>query len=238
MILKALLGFCAATCRLFGRGDVAARPTLQFLVPSLLALVLALPAHAAEQFTVADIRVQGLQRVSAGTVFNLLNVNVGDTIDEIDGRSIIRSLFQAGYFSDISIGRDGNILIITVVERPAIDSIELEGNKSIESEALLAGLRDGGLAEGEIFRRSTLERVDLELERAFRAADPGPVARRGVNRRPGVTEEHGQLREARHVRHAIGGPAAARAAQFRRIEIPVVKPGAALGARIVKAARL
>lgn len=169
MILKALLGFRAATCCLFGRGDVAARPTLQFLVPSLLALalVLALPAHAAEQFTVADIRVQGLQRVSAGTVFNLLNVNVGDTIDEIDGRSIIRSLFQAGYFSDISIGRDGNILIITVVERPAIDSIELEGNKSIESEALLAGLRDGGLAEGEIFRRSTLERVDLELERQY-----------------------------------------------------------------------
>ena len=97
--------------RLLGRGDVETRPMLQFLLPSLLVLLLALPVHAAEQFTVADIRVQGLQRVSAGTVFNLLNVNVGDTIDEIDGRSIIRSLFQAGYFSDISIGRDGDILI-------------------------------------------------------------------------------------------------------------------------------
>ncbi|MEE4299759.1 MAG: outer membrane protein assembly factor BamA [Pseudomonadales bacterium] len=132
----------------------------------LLFVLFAACAHA-ETFTIGDIRVQGLQRVSAGTVFNLLNVNVGDTIDEIDGRSIIRALFASGYFSDISIGRDGPILIITVSERPAIDSIELEGNKSIETEALLAGLRDGGLAEGEIFQRATLERVELELVRQY-----------------------------------------------------------------------
>ena len=111
--------------------------------------------------------MQGLQRVSAGTVFNLLSVNVGDEIDEIDGREIIRALFASGYFSDISIGRDGGVLIITVAERPAIDAIEIDGNSSIETEALLAGLADGGLAEGEIFRRSTLERVDLELERQY-----------------------------------------------------------------------
>ena len=132
----------------------------------LLCLLLG-PFAAAETFTISDIRVQGLQRVSAGTIFNLLDVDVGDTIDEIDGRRIIRTLFASGYFSDISIGRDGGILIISVGERPAIDSIELEGNKSIETEALLAGLRDGGLAEGEIFQRATLERVDLELERQY-----------------------------------------------------------------------
>lgn len=124
-------------------------------------------AVSADTFTVGDIRLQGLQRVSAGTVFNLLTVNVGDTIDEIDGRDIIRSLFSSGYFSDISIGRDGETLVITLAERPAIDSIEIDGNKSIETDALLAGLADSGLANGEIFRRATLERVELELERQY-----------------------------------------------------------------------
>ncbi|HSG91268.1 MAG TPA: outer membrane protein assembly factor BamA [Pseudomonadales bacterium] len=132
------------------------------------ALLLLLSASAiADTFTIGDIRVQGLQRVSAGTVFNLLTINVGDTIDEIDGREIVRSLFESGYFSDISIGRDGDTLVISVNERPAIDSIEIDGNKSIETEALLAGLADSGLAEGEIFRRATLERVELELGRQY-----------------------------------------------------------------------
>lgn len=133
---------------------------------ALLFLFVAAPAFA-DTFTVSDIRVQGLQRVSAGTVFNLLTVNVGDTIDEIDGRAIISQLFASGYFNDISIGRDGGILVISVAERPAIDSIELDGNKAIETEALLAGLADSGLAEGEIFKRATLERVGLELERQY-----------------------------------------------------------------------
>jgi outer membrane protein insertion porin family len=122
---------------------------------------------AAETFVISDIRVQGLQRVSPGSVFSLLPVNVGDQIDEYQGRSIIRALFSSGYFSDISIGRDGNILVISVLERPAIDSIELDGNKSIETDALLEGLAGYGLAEGEIFKRATLERVELELERQY-----------------------------------------------------------------------
>jgi outer membrane protein insertion porin family len=133
---------------------------------ALILLVVAVPTFA-DTFTVSDIRVQGLQRVSAGTVFNELTVDVGDTIDEIDGREIIRQLFDTGYFNDISIGRDGNILVISVVERPAIDSIEIEGNQAIETEALLDGLANSGLAEGEIFRRATLERVGLELERQY-----------------------------------------------------------------------
>ncbi|MEE4381062.1 MAG: POTRA domain-containing protein, partial [Pseudomonadales bacterium] len=118
-------------------------------------------------FVISDIRVQGLQRVSPGTVFGLLPVNVGDRLDEYTGREIIRSLFASGFFSDIAIGRDGSVLVVSLAERPAIDSIELDGNKSIESEALLSGLADSGLAEGEIFRRATLERVELELERQY-----------------------------------------------------------------------
>ena len=118
-------------------------------------------------FIISDIRVQGLQRVSAGNVFNLLPVNVGDRLDQATGQEIIRSLFRSGFFSDVSIGRDNDVLVIELRERPAIDSITIDGNKSIPTEALLEGLRESGLAEGEIFRRATLERVNLELERQY-----------------------------------------------------------------------
>ena len=133
-----------------------------------LAIAMLWPSLAlADTFTVTDIRIQGLQRVSAGTVFNLLPVNVGDQIDEATVRQLIRLLFQSGYFRDVRLQRDGNALIVTVVERPAIDSIELKGNKSIKTDALLDGLAKQGLKEGEIFKQSTLERVDLELERQY-----------------------------------------------------------------------
>jgi outer membrane protein assembly factor BamA len=132
------------------------------------AIVMLWPSLAlADTFTVTDIRIQGLQRVSAGTVFNLLPVNVGDQVDEATVRQLIRLLFQSGYFRDVRLQRDGNALIVTVVERPAIDSIELKGNKSIKTDALMEGLGKQGLKEGEIFKQSTLERVDLELERQY-----------------------------------------------------------------------
>ncbi|MCZ6709597.1 MAG: outer membrane protein assembly factor BamA [Gammaproteobacteria bacterium] len=134
-----------------------------------LALWLALlvgVAHA-EVFTVSDIRLQGLQRVSAGTVFNLLPVNVGDTVDEIGIRQLMRLMFRSGYFDDIRMARDGDVLVITVEERPSIDSIEIDGNKAIKTDALLDGLGQQGLREGEIFKQATLERVGLELERQY-----------------------------------------------------------------------
>jgi outer membrane protein insertion porin family len=131
-------------------------------------LAACLTAHAATgAFTISDIRIQGLQRVSAGTVFNLLPAKVGDTLDEVAVRQLIRLLFESGYFRDIRMGREGNVLVVTVAERPAIDSIEIDGNKSIKTEALLEGLGKQGLKEGEIFKQATLERVDLELERQY-----------------------------------------------------------------------
>ena len=96
-------------------------------------------------FVVADVRLQGLQRVSAGTVFNIIPISVGDRVDNVTVRQITRSLFASGYFKDIQIARDGGVLIVSLSERPAIESIELDGNKAIESEALLgaiAHLRD------------------------------------------------------------------------------------------------
>ena len=135
------------------------------LILSLLCLW-ASPA-AADTFTIADIRLQGLQRVSAGTVFNTLPVKVGDVVDEVAVRQLIRVLFTTGYFDDIRMARDGDVLVVTVAERPAIESIELDGNKAIKTEALLDGLSQQGLSEGEIFKQATLERVGMELERQY-----------------------------------------------------------------------
>ncbi len=140
------------------------RVSPRWLAPLLLCLSIAVQA---EQFTVSDIRLQGLQRVSAGTVFNIMPVNVGDTLDEVSIRQLIRLLFRSGYFKDIRMARDGSILVITLVERPAIESIEIEGNKAIKTEALLEGLGQQGLREGEIFKQATLERVSIELERQY-----------------------------------------------------------------------
>ena len=135
-----------------------------------LFLLLALPILvAAETWQVSDIRVQGLQRVSPGIVFGRIPVEAGDVIDEVIIQQLVRSLFRTGFFDDIRMTRDGDVLVINLVERPAIDSITVDGNKSIPTESLLAGLADQGLEEGEIFKRVTLEHTELELTRQYLA---------------------------------------------------------------------
>ncbi|MEM6580195.1 MAG: outer membrane protein assembly factor BamA [Pseudomonadota bacterium] len=127
---------------------------------------MALMANA-ETFIISDIRVEGLQRVSAGSVFAALPVAVGDVVDSQIMRSAARSLFATGNFDDINIGRDGNVLVIIVEERPSISEITIEGNKAIETEALLDGLKGAGLSVGQVFQRSTLEGMQLELQRQY-----------------------------------------------------------------------
>ena len=138
-------------------------------VAVLIVLLISFSMHSQESpgFVVGDIRLQGIQRVSAGTVFNILPVSVGETMDMLRTRQVTRSLFASGYFDDIRIARDDDVLIINLVERPAIESIEIEGNKAIKTDSLLEGLSEQGLSEGEIFRQATLERVSLELERQY-----------------------------------------------------------------------
>lgn len=138
-------------------------------MPRVLALVLLLiaPFTAAQTFVISDIRVEGLQRISAGTVFAALPVGVGDTVDERTMRAATRSLFATGNFDDIKIGQDGNVLVIVVTERPSISEINIEGNKAIETEALLEGLKSAGLSVGQVFQRSTLEGMQLELQRQY-----------------------------------------------------------------------
>ena len=123
-------------------------------------------AHA-ETFVIEDIRVEGLQRISAGTVFNFLPVKAGDEMTDKDAQSIIRALFKSKYFDDVTVEQDGNVLVIKVSERPAISSIEFTGNKDIDSEDLLKSLREIGFAEGQVYEQAMLERVELELERQY-----------------------------------------------------------------------
>lgn len=138
-------------------------------MPKVLALVLLLvaPFAFAQTFIISDIRVEGLQRISAGTVFAALPFAVGDTVDERSIRAATRSLFATGNFDDIRIGQDGNVLVVVVTERPSISEINIEGNKAIETEALLEGLKGAGLSVGQVFQRSTLEGMQLELQRQY-----------------------------------------------------------------------
>ncbi|CAM3688984.1 outer membrane protein assembly factor BamA [Parendozoicomonas haliclonae] len=124
-------------------------------------------AGQASAFVVNDIRLDGLQRVSAGTVFNILPIAIGDDVSGTQVADAAKALFKTGYFQDIQLGRDGDVLVVTMVERPSISKIEIEGNKAIKTEDLLNGLKQSGLAEGEIFQQATLEAIRMELERQY-----------------------------------------------------------------------
>ncbi len=137
------------------------------LKPLVIGLALVSSAHAFEPFKVKDIRVEGLQRIAPGTVFNYLPVKVGDRFNDFESERAIRSLFKSGYFRDIRLERDGDVLVVKVEERPAIASIKIQGNNDIETEPLLDSLADIGLAEGRVFNRSLLEKVEQELERQY-----------------------------------------------------------------------
>ena len=136
---------------------------------TLLSFVsLTIPSQASfDSFEISDIRVQGLLRVTPGTVFNAMAIDIGDTATPAAIRETIRELYGTGYFKDVSISRDGDILLIKISERPAIVSIEIDGNKAVPTEALLEGLEAEGLKEGEIFKQATLDRVRIELTKQY-----------------------------------------------------------------------
>ncbi|PHS24807.1 MAG: outer membrane protein assembly factor BamA [Methylophaga sp.] len=132
-----------------------------------LALLLLASTAIADTFKIKDIRVEGLQRISAGTVFNFLPVKVGDEMTAKDAKSIIRALFKSKYFNDVAVEEQDGVLVITVSERPAISSIEFVGNKDLDSKELSKSLGRMGFAEGQVFQQAMLERVELELERQY-----------------------------------------------------------------------
>lgn len=122
---------------------------------------------AFEPFTVTDIRVEGLQRIAPGTVFSYLPVKTGETFDEARSAEAVRALFKSGFFKDVRIERDNSVLVVVVQERPAVSNIEITGNEDIETEPLLESLKEIGFAEGRVFDRSLLDKVEQELERQY-----------------------------------------------------------------------
>jgi outer membrane protein insertion porin family len=121
----------------------------------------------ADTFQIADIRVEGLQRIAPGTVFNYLPVQVGDTVGDDATGNIIRALYQTEFFDDVRVEREGNVLILSVQERPTIATIEFSGNKDIDEETLRKAIAEIGFKEGRIFKKSTLDRIEQELEHQY-----------------------------------------------------------------------
>ena len=133
----------------------------------LLSTVFHSALNAAEPIEVTDIRIEGLQRISAGTVFNYLPVRIGQRIAPEDTAGIIRELYKTGFFKDVRLEREAGVLIVTVTERPAIAKIDISGNKSLETDQLLTSLKDIGLAEGRVLNRFVLDQIEQELGRLF-----------------------------------------------------------------------
>ena len=132
-----------------------------------ISLLLSTQLLAFDEFLVSDIRIIGLQRVSTGSIFNVIPISVGDKIDSRKSNDIVKSLFSTEQFDDIQIGKDGNTLIITVIERPSISAIDISGNKALKTEQLMESLDGVGIKDGEVYKRSTLEKVKSELVRSY-----------------------------------------------------------------------
>ncbi len=137
------------------------------LIAVLLAGLYGSAADAMEPFVVKDIRVEGIQRTEAGTVFSYLPVKVGDTMNDEKAAQAIKVLFATGFFKDVRLEVENNVLLVTVQERPAISQIDFVGLKEFDKDKLKEGLKQVGLAESRIFDKSLLDRAEQELKRQY-----------------------------------------------------------------------
>ena len=131
------------------------------------ALCASLPALAIQPFVVKDIRVEGVQRTEAGTVFSYLPVKVGERIDDDKAAQAVKALYATGFYSDVRLEADGDVLVVSVQERPAIAAIEVEGAKEFTKDNLKDGLKQAGIAESKIYDKSLLDRAEKELKRQY-----------------------------------------------------------------------
>jgi outer membrane protein insertion porin family len=161
---------------------------LRILLLSVACLAATVTVFAQDSFVVRDMRVEGLQRISEGTVFNYLPINIGDTVDQLRIQEAIRALYAQALFDDIEMRRDGDTLIIAVRERPSIESFTIDGNKDIKTEDLMESLRGVGLARGRTFDRSVLDNVQQFLkEQYYDRGKYGVVVDSAVTERPNNT---------------------------------------------------
>ncbi len=133
---------------------------------ALALLVFSLPVLA-EKFRLQDIQIEGLERIEAGTVFTYLPVKVGDELDENNTAYIARELYKSGFFEDIQLRREANVLVVSIKEKPAIASLSFDGNKILDDEQLAEVLTNVGIEVGRVFNRSVLERLETELVQQY-----------------------------------------------------------------------
>jgi outer membrane protein insertion porin family len=131
------------------------------------ALAAALPALAIQPFVVKDIRVEGVQRTEAGTVFTYLPVKVGERIDDDKAAQAVKALYATGFYADVRLEADGDVLVVAVQERPAIAAIDIEGAKEFTKDNLKDGLKQAGISESKIYDKSILDRAEKELKRQY-----------------------------------------------------------------------
>ena len=136
------------------------------LLAALLVLV-ARYALAFEPFTVRDIRIEGIQRVEAGTVFGYLPIKVGETMTYEKAAQAIRALFGTGLFTDVRVEAEGDVLVVIVSERPAIAQIDFVGMKEFPADSVRKALRDNGIAEGRTFDKAIVDQAEQEIKRQY-----------------------------------------------------------------------
>ncbi|MFI4902084.1 MAG: outer membrane protein assembly factor BamA [Burkholderiales bacterium] len=143
------------------------RRALPALVAALVAPWLASLAFAVEPFVVRDIRVEGVQRTEAGTIFSYLPIKSGDRVDDQKISDAVKALYATGFFRDVRLERQGDVLVVIVQERPTISSLTFVGNKEFDTDTIKKALREIGVSESRIFDRSALDRAEQELKRQY-----------------------------------------------------------------------
>ena len=189
-----------------------------------LALLLFLPLSvlAIEPFEISDIRVEGLQRLEPGTVFNYLPLKVGDRVDDQEIRGSIQALFATGFFKDVQLERDGTVLVVRVEERPSIGAINFEGNKDIKADILREAMEGAGLAKGRIFNSARLDQVVQEIKTQYFArgrysAEVEPIVTPLDNNRVAIKLVIDEGRTARIKKISIVGAKAYSPNRLRRL---------------------
>jgi outer membrane protein insertion porin family len=144
-----------------------ARATVSALVASLVASAVSCAAWAVEPFVVRDIRVEGVQRTEPGTIFSYLPIKVGDRVTDEKISDAVKALYATGFFRDVRLEAQGDVLVVSVQERPTISSLSFSGNKEFDTDTIKKALKDIGIAEARIFDRSALDRAEQELKRQY-----------------------------------------------------------------------
>ncbi|MBX7229095.1 MAG: outer membrane protein assembly factor BamA [Burkholderiaceae bacterium] len=173
----------------------------------LIAACFAAPAFAVSPFVIRDIRVEGIQRTEPGTIFSYLPIRVGDTFTDDAASQAIRALYATGFFKDVRVQSEGDVVIISIEERPAIASLDISGNKDFETDALKKALKEVGLADARIFDKSVLDRAEQEIKNQYLGrgkygvkvtSTVTPVERNRVN--ISIAVDEGQVAKIKEIR--------------------------------------